>query len=303
MAAAAAGLPNLVIAGAPRCGTSALYTFLAAHPEVAASSVKETQYFMDEGSALFHPDRNYHQHGLDGYRGFFTEALREKPDAAVVFEATPGYLYQDTAREVLPGLPSAPKLLFQLRKPSAQVYSSYLYSVHRAGNLSGEVSFREFAFGSERVAASKNEFHRHSLAFAEYETYLRGWREACGDERLRITKFESLRDDPRAYMRDLASWLQIDPDFYDGYGFEVVNHNVAVKAHGAHTALRRLSGVLDGRARRVARDLYRRVNTRPVPEPTPEERAVMAEIDARTEPASRELEERSGLDLRAWTTA
>ena len=41
-------LPNVIIAGAPKCGTSSLYFWLSAHPEVKASMVKETFFFADE---------------------------------------------------------------------------------------------------------------------------------------------------------------------------------------------------------------------------------------------------------------
>jgi hypothetical protein len=296
-------LPNFVIAGAPRCGTSALFTYLAAHPQVAASSVKETQYFMDEDSALFHHDSNYLDHGLAGYGRYFARGLSERPNASIVFEATPGYMYQRTALKAMPGLLSRPRFLFQLRRPSEQVYSSYLYSLHRAGNLPHQVSFREFAFGSEITSKSTSEFHREALAFAEYVTFLSKWQAACGDERIRVMCFEALREDPRAYLRDLTIWLDIDPDFYDSYDFNVVNRNVAVRARAAQTLLRRLSRPLTGRARDVARGLYRHVNTRSLPPPSNDDRAVMAEIDKRMQAANRALAARFHIDVQTWGAA
>jgi hypothetical protein len=300
MSAVGETLPNFVIAGAPRCGTSALFTYLAAHPQVAASSVKETQYFMDADSALFHRDSNYLSQGVDGYRKYFAEGVRERPGAAIVFEATPGYMYQRTALEALPGLASRPRFLFQLRKPSEQVYSSYLYSLHQAGNLSHQVSFREFAFGTELISSSANEFHRQALAFAEYVGFLSAWQATCGDERIRVTRFEAFRENPRGYMRDLAIWLDIDPTFYDDYDFDVVNRNVAVRARAAQTMVRRLARPLAGRAREVARGLYRRANTRSLPTPSDDEGVVMAEIDERLQPANRQLADRFQIDLQTW---
>lgn len=296
-------LPNFVIAGAPRCGTSALFTYLAAHPQVAASSVKEAQYFMDADSALFHRDSNYLAHGVDGYRRYFAEGVREKPGATIVFEATPGYMYQRTAIEALPGLPSRPRLLFQLRKPSAQMYSSYLYSLHQAGNLSRRVSFREFAFGKGCISSSTNEFHRRALAFAEYATFLAEWQVACGDERIRVSQLEAFQENPRRYMHDLATWLDIDPAFYNDYGFDVVNRNVAVRARGAQTLARNLARPLSGSGRDVARSLYRHVNTRSLPAPSDDDRAVMAEIDRRMQSANRALADRFHIDVQAWSAA
>jgi hypothetical protein len=294
-------LPNFVIAGAPRCGTSAVFTYLAAHPEIAGSSVKEVQYFMDQDSVLFHPESNYQYHGLDGYRPYFTPELNQKPDAAIVFEATPGYLYQQTALDSLPTLPSRPRFLFQLRKPSAQVYSSYLYSLHQAGNLPQGMTFREFALGSSKTARSCNEFHRDALAFANYVKFLKPWHEACGPERIRISSFEVMRTDPCAYMRELADWLGVDPSFYDSYDFGVINQNVGVRLRRAQTLARRLSRPLSGRSRQLVRDLYRRVNTRSIPPLTEDDRAVLHEIDTQTQASSRELSKRFGLDIGPWT--
>ena len=43
--------PNLVIAGAPRCGTSSLFRWLADHPNVCTSAATETRYLLDADSA------------------------------------------------------------------------------------------------------------------------------------------------------------------------------------------------------------------------------------------------------------
>jgi hypothetical protein len=293
-------LPNFVIVGAPRCGTSAVFTYLAAHPRVAGSSVKEVQYFMDEDSALFHEEANYRRHGLTAYGAYFEDSLERKPDATIVFEATPGYMHQRTALEALPALPSDPRFLFQLRKPSEQVYSSYVYSLNQAANLSRRISFREFAFGSQGLAASESEFHRHALAFADYGTFLSRWADVCGEERMRVACFESLRVDPRAYMQDLARWLEIDPGFYDDYDFSVVNRNVAVRSRALQRIGRRSSVVLAGRARVLGRDLYRRMNTAAVSGPSNEDRAVMAEIDEQLNDANEALARRFGTGVSAW---
>jgi hypothetical protein len=257
---------------------------------------------MDRASALFHDESNFLDHGLAGYRRYFSDAAERRPDAEILFEATPGYMYQQTALEALPKLPGEPRFLFQLRQPSAQVYSNYLYSLHRAGNLPQATSFREFALGSEATSRSTNEFHREALLHAEYVRFLDRWQAAGGAERMRVTRFEDLRDGPREYMRDLATWLSIDPDFYDDYEFQVVNRNVAVKARSAQTLARRLSGPLRGRAREVAKDLYRRLNTRSAAGPSTDDVAVMEEIDRRMQTVNGELAGRFGVDVRSWST-
>src|SRR5215212_3535508 len=52
-------LPNWIIAGVPKAGTSTLFRWLTDHPEVSGPSEKETCYFVDRGSHMFRPDRNF----------------------------------------------------------------------------------------------------------------------------------------------------------------------------------------------------------------------------------------------------
>jgi hypothetical protein len=67
-------LPNLIIGGAPKCGTSSLFQWLADHPEVCGSRVKEIFYLMDRDHPLLKAESNFHNHGLCGYESYFKKA-------------------------------------------------------------------------------------------------------------------------------------------------------------------------------------------------------------------------------------
>ena len=111
-------LPNLVIAGAPKCGTTSLFRWLADHPQVATSNVKETFFLMDRGHSMARKESNYHQHGLAAYESFFATC---PADCSIVLEATTHYLYQETALDVLSTLPSEPQIIFVLRERALQL--------------------------------------------------------------------------------------------------------------------------------------------------------------------------------------
>ena len=64
-------LPNTIVAGAPKCGTTSVFRYLADHPEVCASNVKETRFLIDPGYPLFDAAANFSIHGLGGYERFF----------------------------------------------------------------------------------------------------------------------------------------------------------------------------------------------------------------------------------------
>lgn len=76
------------------------------------------------------------------------------------------------------------------------------------GNFRNELSFAEFAETSSTAATS---------------TTLSAWREHLGDERICVLVFESMRDDPKAAVQGLCSWLGIDPFPYEGYDFAPQN--------------------------------------------------------------------------------
>jgi hypothetical protein len=291
-------LPNFVIAGAPRSGTSAVFTYLANHPQVAAPSVKELQYFVDRESVLFNPRANYLVNGLDGYRRYFTDGHHKKPRALITFEATPGYMYQSVAVDALPRLSSSPRFLFLLRKPSDQLYSSYLYSLHQAANLPRSVSFREFVFGSSRTTSSTNEFHRCALAFVEYAPFLCRWRAVCGSDRMRVTRYEDLRLDSRGYMRDLARWLGIDADFYNSTEFPVVNASGITRSRRLNVLARHFPLPTTRAVRRVGRPLYRLVNqlnTHESADRSNDAEEVISRIDDLMQPACHRLVDEFGM--------
>ena len=111
-------LPTLIIAGAPRSGTSSVFRWLADHPDVLGATVKETFYFVDPGTHMFDSAKHFLSGGIEGYRQFFPRG--EKLPRHVV-EATPSYLYSELAIRELPRIPTRPHFIFLLRDPVSQI--------------------------------------------------------------------------------------------------------------------------------------------------------------------------------------
>src|SRR5262245_19520192 len=76
-----AGLPDFIIVGAQRAGTTSLYSYLVQHPQILKASEKEVHYF----------DINY-ERGMDWYRSHFPIAKPGKP-SFITGEASPYYLF------------------------------------------------------------------------------------------------------------------------------------------------------------------------------------------------------------------
>jgi hypothetical protein len=109
-------LPDVLVLGTQRGGTSSLYKYLGAHPDVAPSLKKETEFF----------SRHY-ANGVDWYRANFPLVGRRR----LAFEATPDYLfYPSTPDRVAELLPDA-SFIVLLRDPVERAWSHYRQGVLR----------------------------------------------------------------------------------------------------------------------------------------------------------------------------
>jgi hypothetical protein len=109
-------MPNLFIIGAAKAGTTALYDYLAQHPQVFLSRVKEPMFFSRE---------EYYARGLDWYEDFYFDGAEDYPVRA---EATPHYLYwsEKVAPRIKEVYGERPvKFIVSFRDPVSRAYSWY----------------------------------------------------------------------------------------------------------------------------------------------------------------------------------
>ena len=103
-------LPDFLILGAQKAGTTALYAYLRWHPAITGPSWKEVSYF----------DRHYRR-GPSWYRGNFPVQARGR----LVGEASPGYVFHPLAPERVKATVPDAKLIVLLRDPVARAHSHY----------------------------------------------------------------------------------------------------------------------------------------------------------------------------------
>ena len=231
--------PNLVIGGAPKCGTTSLFRWLADHPQVATSNVKETFFLMDHGHSMARAEANYHEHGLSAYEEFFAAVPAERK---IVLEATTHYLYQQTALQVLSTLPSEPQIIFVLREPAERIYSDYRYKLNNQAFFRESITFAEFIdlFQNasreriERAVAAPPDLLMNEIEQSSYVEFLPKWTEHFGSRRVHVLLLEEMRQDPRGVMMRLAEAIGIDSDFYDEYSFVATNRSVQVRNASLH---------------------------------------------------------------------
>src|SRR5689334_24224361 len=112
-------LPNFIVIGAAKAGTTALYWYLAEHPAVFMSPVKETNYFaygVDAAGHLLYGDPEHHTfpvRTLAEYEQLFAEAAGQR----AIGEASPIYLECPQAAQRIRDLLPAAQLICALRHP------------------------------------------------------------------------------------------------------------------------------------------------------------------------------------------
>ncbi|HEX6473777.1 MAG TPA: sulfotransferase, partial [Candidatus Limnocylindria bacterium] len=123
-------LPNFLVIGAAKSGTTALWSLLRQHPQVFMPALKEPHHFAfdaDQPAPQFRgPGANLHRDavtGTDAYRALFADA----GEALAVGEASATYLYVAASVErIRAAIPDA-RLVAILRQPADRAYSSYLH--------------------------------------------------------------------------------------------------------------------------------------------------------------------------------
>ena len=192
-------LPDFLILGAQKAGTTALYAYLRWHPTITGPSWKEVSFF----------DRHYHR-GVPWYRGQFP--LRS--GGKIVGEASPGYLFHPLApKRVAATVPGA-KLIALVRDPVDRALSHYHHEVALGREpLSFEEALEaeeERTRGEEERIARKPGYFSHAwwdhtyLARGRYAEQLERWLQVFPRERLLVVVSEELAGDPgAAYARVL----------------------------------------------------------------------------------------------------
>ena len=253
--------PNYVIAGAPKCGTTSIYSWLRKHPEVCASTRKEVQFFMDRESSVFHPEDNYIDHGIAAYEKFFDGFQAEKHK--VIFEATPGYIYQQTAIDAFAkDLPDT-QLIFILREPASRLHSIYRYFTQNRGELDQSISFSEFVQKIKDKSADLqwNEFLRDGLLHGAYDEYLQKWSEACGKHRINVFLYEDFAKGEKNFTLNLAKMMNIDTSFFENFEFQAQNKTVQISNRSLHELARVASALIPfGSRRDTLRNAYFKFN-------------------------------------------
>ena len=195
-------LPNFLVIGAPKAGTTSLHLHLRAHPQVFMPDLKEPRFFgyEGEGERLKFPIRT-----LEEYAALFDAVT----DEIAIGEATPHYLvYPHAAQRIHALIPQA-RLIASLRDPVERSYSVYQMNLRNRGVNEG-VPF------VEAIRKDRNLRETYGDMLARYFALF-------PPEQLKVILLEDLEKAPQATIRGLYGFLGVDPEFVPADLLKVAN--------------------------------------------------------------------------------
>jgi Sulfotransferase domain len=204
-------VPDFLIIGAQKCGTTFLYQLLVQHPRVKPAFVKEVHYF----------DLNFRK-GNNWYRSHFPLQTRNT-HAYITGEASPYYLFHPHAAKRASMVVPDAKLIILLRNPVDRAYSHYQHQVKRVtGEARETLAFEEAIEAEERILPAEvskmlqDEYYRSSshrtrsyLSRGKYVDQLPVWSSFFPRRRMLVLKSEDLFDDTSNALGGVLDFLGI----------------------------------------------------------------------------------------------
>jgi len=212
-------LPNCIIGGTSRAGSTSLFRYLTAHPQVCGSSIKETNFFILHLNSL--------EEDLDVYESYFSHCSSR---ATIRLEATPHYLQwgEKIAHPMSRILPNV-KLIFILREPIERFVSIYRVMKHSDYKKFGRMSFSElmefFLEEYHRAETSGELTPKDWVRSGYYATFLSEYFKYFPKKKICVLFFDHLKKDPYAFVCKATDFLGIDTQFYDAYRFTLENRS------------------------------------------------------------------------------
>jgi hypothetical protein len=212
-------LPDTLIVGAMRGGTTSLFTYLSEHPRVARGAVKEVKYFW--------PEASYAQ-GPDWYRAHFPTRLALSARAARhggqprVLDASPAYLYRTVTHPRIAALLPGARLIALLRDPVARALSHFglvrdRYAWALSFERSVEIALERLSGGAPAPAAGPERLAVSFLARGLYAEQLESLFRCVPRVQVLVLRSEDLFADPAGVHAEALRFLELPPQRLAAY--------------------------------------------------------------------------------------
>ena len=177
-------LPNVLIIGAMKAGTTSLFMDLAAHPDVLLTGDKEPHALCS--------DKVLSEQGRQEYADLYGQ-----PTEGTIVDASTGYAkrpdFQSVAERAVKVLPAGFKVIYLLREPIARIISHHYHDFSR-GDAGPNID--------EAVRE-----HPRFVNYSRYAYQLEPWIDAVGRERIQVVRFEDYTGDRLSVVSQLYGFL------------------------------------------------------------------------------------------------
>lgn len=203
-------LPNFLLVGAAKCGTSSLHKYLDQHPEIFMSKVKEPRFISSQVTPfpLNGPgDRKveaWYVKNFEDYAKLFEEA----GDHQAVGESSADTLYFHKGTiPVIQQYLGDPKIIIMLRNPVKRAFSAYQHLVR---DLREELSFEDGLLQEQNRIRDNWELIYHYTAVSLYYDSVKAFMDNFSSVKVILTEDQEKR--PQQAIRDIFRFLEVDPN-------------------------------------------------------------------------------------------
>ena len=204
-------MPDFFIAGHHKCGTTALYEMLRRHPQIYMPDRKEPKFFASDLRQRTQRADTGDPETLDEYLSLFADASPEQRAG----EASPLYLWSQTAASEIAQVQPAARILAVLREPASFLRSLHLHwllhHVETEKDFQRAISFEEDRRQGRRIPRSS--YWPQALLYSDQVRYveqLRRFHAVFPQDQVLVLIYDDFRRDNEATVRRVLRFLDVD---------------------------------------------------------------------------------------------
>lgn len=197
-------MPNFVIMGVQKAGTTSIYDYLRQHPQIYMSPLKETHFFQQEWTDE-EIEEAIRAYGISKPRTLkdYLKLFADVKDEIAIGEASPNYLlYHETSVPLIAKYIPHAKLIAVLRNPVDRAYSDYLMNVREGRNKRSLIE-----------QATYRSQQSHVIRKGFYYEGLKHFYDVFGSQQVKTFLYDDLKADAAKFMETMYNFLEVEPLF------------------------------------------------------------------------------------------
>ncbi len=211
-------MPNFLVIGAAKAGTTSLYYYLKQHPEIympSSKTYKETNFFALEGETLEYPG----PHGtfvmknciteLETYQSLFQVATNKK----AIGEASPVYMYSEKAPHKIKHYIPDVKLIAILRDPVERAFSHYLFWTSQGYEPDTDYNFIQAIKEEPKRIQAGWSYQWHYIQMGFYYLQIKRYFDIFDSSQIKVYLYDDFKNNSLAVVQDIFRFLEVDDGF------------------------------------------------------------------------------------------